>query len=56
MDKITQHQNKLKNILGEKELESKKLKEYNDQYDSLLNDVEREEFHNAYETARIRNN
>jgi hypothetical protein len=55
-DKISQHQSKMKNILAEKDLESRKLKEYSDQYDGLVNDVEKEAFQNSYEVARIKNN
>jgi hypothetical protein len=54
-DKIEQYQSKLRNVLAEKEAEDKKYQEYSDTLESLMCEVEKENFHNSYEMSRIRN-
>lgn len=56
VEKIEQHQAKLKSLLFQKDLQSKKYKQHCEQYDSLLNEIEKEDFQNSYEIARIKGN
>lgn len=54
-DKIGEFQNKMKNLLGEKEEENKKNHELSLQYESLLLEIEKEKFTSNNEMGRIKN-
>lgn len=54
-ERVDEYSNKLKNVMAEKERESKKLQELNDQYDATMLEVEKEEYNNGHEKRRIAN-
>ena len=54
-DKIGEYQNKMRNLLGEKEEEGKKNHELTMQYETLLLEIEKEKFTSSNEMGRIKN-